>query len=100
MDWTLYIKPEFMILIPFMYAIGEFIKKSKLKNWIIPFILWGISLVVCMTYICIINSSKQLAMNLFTGAMQGTFIALITIGSNQLIKQATTKRVEDNEKAD
>lgn len=49
MDSLLYINKELLILIPFLYIVGLFIKLgiTKIPNRYIPFILLGISLCIC-----------------------------------------------------
>ena len=87
------IKPELLILLPVLYVIAEIIKVTTIKNWLIPFILWGVSIVLVTCYLLINNSFSD---SLFTGIVQGTIIAMATVGGNQFFKQATEKRITDN----
>ncbi|MDD4003526.1 MAG: phage holin family protein [Clostridia bacterium] len=91
------IKVELLFLLPVLYVIAEIIKRTPLKNWLIPFILWGISVVLVVIYLF----TKEINLeNLLSGLIQGTLIAMTTIGGNQLYRQATDKRVEDNADAE
>ena len=90
------IKPELLFLLPVLYVIAEIIKRTPLKNWLIPFILWGISVAMVVIYLFTEEISLE---NLPSGVIQGTIIAMTTIGGNQLFRQATDKRVEDNVEA-
>jgi hypothetical protein len=90
------IKPELLFLLPVLYVIAEIIKRTPLKNWLIPFILWGISVAMVVIYLFTEEISLE---NLLSGVIQGTIIAMTTIGGNQLFRQATDKRVEDNVEA-
>ena len=90
------IKPELLFLLPVLYVIAEIIKRTPLKNWLIPFILRGISVAMVVIYLFTEEISLE---NLLSGVIQGTIIAMTTIGGNQLFRQATDKRVEDNVEA-
>lgn len=86
------IEPSLLFLLPILYTIAELIKMTPLKNWLIPFILWGASVVIVTIYLFIGSISLQ---SLFSGFIQGTILAMATVGSNQLYKQATEKRIQD-----
>ena len=86
------ISPELLVLLPVLYIIAEIIKKTNIKNWCIPFILWGISLVLVISYLLI---TKPLLEGVCLGIVQGTLLAMATVGGNQFYKQATEKRLTD-----
>lgn len=88
------INPIFMMLLPVLYAIAEIIKMTPLKRWLIPFILWGISIFLTTILLFISKISLQ---NVFTGIIQGTLFAMMTVGGNQFYKQATEKRFTDTD---
>lgn len=87
-----YIKPEMLILIPVLYLIGLGIKKSNLKDNIIPFILGGVSILLSLLYLFAITEitcSKDIVMAIFVAITQGILIAGASVYINQLYKQAT-----------
>ncbi len=86
------IKPVLLVLLPVLYGIAEMIKITPLKRWLIPFILWGVSIVLTISVLFTEQISFQ---NDFVGIFQGTLIAMMTVGGNQFIKQATEKRNSD-----
>lgn len=86
------IKPELLIMVPVLYSIGEAVKRTNIKNWRIPFILWGVSIVLTTLYLLL---SHNFGDSLVLGIVQGTFIAFSTVGTNQVYKQATEKRLSD-----
>lgn len=96
-DLLTYIKPELMFLLPVLYVVAEIIKRTPLKNWLIPFILWGVSVILTVAYLLCGEVSLE---NFLAGLIQGTLLAMATVGTNQLLKQATEKRAEDNAEAE
>lgn len=99
MDWKDFIQPELLALIPFLYGAGVLIRNTpKIKNWLIPYILWGISIVITMIYFAL-QAGKDFNGTTFAVALgQATLLALATVGGNECIKQATLGRKEDNQK--
>lgn len=91
------IKPALFVLLPVLYMIAEIIKKTPIKHWLIPFILWGTSIVLTIIYLFTVKVSAD---NVFVGIIQGTFLAMMTVGGNQFYKQATIKRFFDNSDID
>lgn len=96
-DILINIKPELLFLLPVLYVIAEIIKRTPVKNWLIPFILWGVSVALVTAYLFCQAITLE---NFLAGLIQGTLIAMTTVGSNQLLKQATEKRAEDNAEAE
>lgn len=89
-----FIKPELLILIPVMYLIGVAIKKSKLKDSTIPFILGAIAIVLSSLYVFAttdINNIKEVCMALFVSITQGVLTAGASVYFNQLYKQTKKK---------
>lgn len=97
MDVTNYIKPELMIIIPILYGLGVWIKAiPKIKSYLIPFILLGISIVLSILYMV---GSEQFKVNgnmIISGIFQGIIIALTTVGGNQIVKQMKEIKVNNN----
>jgi hypothetical protein len=97
MEWKDLIQPELLALMPFLYGAGMLIKNTPfIKDWLIPYILWGFSILITILYFVL-----QLGAN-FDGAAfaaalsQATLLAFATVGGNECIKQATVKRKLDN----
>jgi hypothetical protein len=90
MNWINLIKPEMLVLMPVLYIIGNLIKSSPAKNWMIPFILWGISVVITVAYIFATEDID--AIHFFIGFVQGTLLTFATVGTNEVIKQAAISK--------
>ena len=90
MNFQDYIKPELLILIPVLYLIGVAVKKSALADKFIPWVLGGVSVVLCGIWIfanCPIATGAQVATAIFTAITQGVLIAGASVYVNQLVKQ-------------
>lgn len=91
MDYQNYVKAELLILIPVLYLIGAAIKKSKIKDSYIPFILGAVGIVLAGVYLFAtepIKGAQAVATALFTAITQGILVAGASVYANQLIKQA------------
>ena len=87
-----FIKPELLVLIPVLYLIGVGVKKTSLKDELIPFILGIVSIVLSGLYIFAttdIHGSKEVSMAIFTALTQGILIAGASVYFNQIYKQIT-----------
>ena len=94
MDLLQYVRAELLILIPVLYLIGMALKKSKLKDSLIPFVLGMISIILCALWIMansIILSLADLATAVFSAVSQGILVAGASVYANQLYKQFTKK---------
>lgn len=90
MDIMNYIVKDSYILIPVLYVIGVFIKKTPIiPDWIIPWILLVLGIV----------GGFFLGGMTFKGVLQGILVAGVTVFANQLYKQ-TTDRTKRNGKKD
>lgn len=85
-----YIKPELLILIPILWALGTQLKKSQLKDWLIPFVLMGVSLALAFSYVLIAVGVTPMAA--WVGIMQGLVIWAFEGQAYQVYKQSTDKR--------
>ncbi len=86
-----YIKPEFLVLIPVLWFIGWVIKKSQIKNCVIPFILVALSVVLCLVYLLAtsdLNGIKNVLMCVFLSFTQGVITTACAVFGDQIIKQA------------
>ena len=76
-----YIVENRLILVPVLYIIGEFIKRTEyIKDKFIPFMLlvFSIGLSIAMGENTVINN-----------VIQGILVAGVTVLGNQLVKQST-----------
>lgn len=90
MDYTEFIKPELLILIPVLYLIGVAVKKSALADKFIPVVLGAVAVVLAGLYIFAttdISAGKDAAMAVFTALTQGILIAGASVYTNQVFKQ-------------
>lgn len=90
MNFQDYIKSELLILIPVLYLIGGAIKKSKLSDKFIPWVLGAVSVVLCGVWVfanCPIGTGAEIATAIFTAIVQGVLIAGASVYVNQLVKQ-------------
>ena len=90
MEFQEYIKPELLILIPVLYLIGIAVKKSNIADKFIPWVLGGVSVVLCGIWIfanCPCETSADIATAIFTALTQGVLIAGASVYINQLVKQ-------------
>lgn len=85
-----YISPELLVLVPVMYFIGLGIKKSKLKDNLIPLLLGVVSILLTGLYLFATmdyNSVKEVMLVIFSILTQGVIIAALSVYFNQLYKQ-------------
>lgn len=90
MDFTEYVMPELLVLIPVLYAIGVWIKASKVPDHRIPFILGGLGIILSGLWLFAtkdFDGSKTIALAIFTALVQGVLVAAAAVFANQLIKQ-------------
>lgn len=90
MDFTTYIKPELLILIPVLYIVGIGIKKSEIADKRIPLLLGVLGVILSALYVLAttpINGAQAIATALFTAITQGVLCAGASVYANQLYKQ-------------
>lgn len=100
MDFKEYVRPELLLLIPVLYAIGIWIKNSKVLDWKIPFILGGAGIVLSVIYLFSVSelgNAQAIATLVFTSITQGILVTAAAVFFNQIIQQGTTGRYEDEE---
>lgn len=90
------IKPELFILVVFLWCIGLFLKKTPwfTADWMIPFILLGISLVITILYIAVVFGGGFTPLVFVTGVIQAVLIAALSVFGNEVLKQLGIKRDE------
>ena len=92
-----YIDENLYILIPVLYALGAAIKKSRIKDWLIPYILGGAGILLSVAYLLAVSKIGDAADVfgiIFAGTTQGVLCASASVYTDNLIKQAQ-KRSED-----
>ncbi len=102
MELSTYMSGELTVLIPVLYAIGAFIKKSAIKNWRIPFVLGTAGIILAFVYLI----SKSYPANpqdifglIFASTTQGILAAASSVYANNLYKQFTGRNEIKDEKA-
>lgn len=87
---TEYIKDGYIILIPVLYILGNFIKRSKkISERYIPLILTALGMVfgICISFV----KGNFVLEALVNGSVQGILTAGAAVLSNQIIKQIGKK---------
>ena len=90
MEGMEYIKPELLVLIPVLYLFGVAVKKSKIADKFIPWILGGFSVALSALWILATSfpaTAADAALAVFTAITQGVLIAGASVYINQLVKQ-------------
>lgn len=86
-----YLKPELLILVPFMYLIGAGCKKSALADKYIPIILGIVSILISGVWVLAtspLGSFQEVCMAIFTAVTQGILAAGASVYINQIAKQS------------
>jgi hypothetical protein len=93
MDFTEYIKPELLVLIPVLYLIGLGLKKSQYPDKWIPVTLGAIGIFLSLIWVLgrtlPANSSSDILTAAFTAVVQGVLLAGASVYTNQVIKQTS-----------
>ena len=85
-----FVKPELIILIPVLYLVGMGIKRTSLKDSLIPIFLGIIAIGLSALYVFAtsdIHNGKDIAMAVFTALTQGVLMAGGSVYFNQIYKQ-------------
>lgn len=81
-----YVTEQALILVPALYVIGIFLKKTPhIADWGIPWILLILG----------VTGGIMLTGDIFKGAVQGVLVTGATVLSHQLVKQSLNKKNED-----
>lgn len=81
-----YIVEQALILVPVLYILGLMLKNTeKIKDWTIPWILLACGIGCC---IAIMGVNIQ-------AILQGILVTGASVFGNQLVKQTTIKREDD-----
>lgn len=91
-DYTNYIKPEMLVLIPALVFIGYCLKTSTaVKDKLIPALLAVIGIALAVLYVLAtstITVPQDWLMGLFTAIVQGVLCAAGAVYANQCVKQS------------
>jgi len=100
MNWETvlsFVRPELLILIVFLWALGLFLKKAPWfrNEWAIPFISLGIGVVFAILYIAVVIGEGFTASVIISAIIQGTIIAALAVFGYEGLKQLLYKRPVD-----
>lgn len=84
MDDTKLIKPELLMLVPVLNAIGALIKSSRLNNKDIPFLLGMTAITLCGLYTITSEGVKSTPYFLYQSITQGILIASASVYGHQM----------------
>ena len=88
MDFSNYVSPELLVLIPVLYGLGSVIKKTEgVKDNYIPAILTVVGVILSCLYV--FGTEGFTLVSLFTSLVQGILVAAGAVYGNQLIKQSS-----------
>lgn len=90
MDYTNYIMPELLILIPVLIALGKLLKGTKLADGNIPITLGIISVALCTLFVLStapVSGGSDIAKAIFTAVIQGVLCAAAAVYGHQVVKQ-------------
>lgn len=91
MDYTTYIKPELLVLIPVLIFIGYCLKTSAaVKDKLIPALLAAVGVVLAAVYVLAttnITAPQDGAQSVFTAIVQGFLCAAGAVFGDQIVKQ-------------
>lgn len=91
MDYTTYIKPELLVLVPVLVFVGYCLKTSTLvKDKLIPAALAAVGVILAAVYVLsttYIATPQDGASAIFTAVVQGLLCAAGAVFADQLVKQ-------------
>lgn len=85
-----YLRPELLVLVPVLYCLGSILKKSPVKDWLIPYILCIAGCGLSFAYLAGqgIGTWENCLTLLFSAFTQGVLAAACSVYVKNLIKQA------------
>lgn len=91
MDYTNYIKPELLVLIPVLIFVGYCLKTSAaVKDKLIPALLAAAGVILAAVYVLAstsIATPQDAASAVFTAIVQGVLCAAGAVFADQVVKQ-------------
>lgn len=95
MDFTNYIDPKLLALVPAIYILGMFLKNSLIiKDKHIPLTLCAVSVFLAAVWLLatsVITDWQSVLLAAFTAFVQGILCAGVAVLTNQIIKQEREK---------
>ena len=91
MNYQDYIKTELLILVPVLYIVGIGLKKSPLRDKLIPVFLGIIDIVLSAIWVLAtteIHTLPEVAAAIFTSVTQGIMTAGASVYANQIYVQS------------
>ena len=86
-NFTEYVKPELLILVPVLIVLGLIIKNTeRINDKYIPAILGVCGVILSTLYV--LASEGATLMGAFTAITQGVLVAGVAVYANQLVKQS------------
>lgn len=91
MNYQDYIKTELLVLAPVLYIVGLGLKKSPLRDKLIPIALGAVG--ICLSAIWVFSTTEtqtipQVAAAIFTSVTQGILTAGASVYANQIYAQS------------
>lgn len=90
MELNEYISPSLAALVPILYICGIAIKKSRIADYKIPFILGGIGIVLANIWLFAAempSGRQEIIVKLLSGTMQGIICAACSVYTKNIVKQ-------------
>ena len=89
--------PELVFLVAFVYVVSLFLKKMPAfkAEWTILLVLWLVAIVAAILVLALHLGQSFTPATILSGAPQGTFITAGAVFGNQIFKQITDKRLDD-----
>lgn len=84
MDDLKLVKPELLMLIPVLNALGAILKKSKCNNHNIPMILGVVSIALCSMHSYAISKPSSWVLFFYENISQGLLIAAASVYGHQI----------------
>ena len=93
-----FLRPELLILVVALWILGRFLKLAPWfpQDWMIPFILLGVSEVLTIVYVAIVAGEGFTAAGVISSMIQGLIVVALAVFGNETIKQLTKGRMEDS----
>ena len=86
-----FIKPELLVLVPVLYILGIGLKKSAVRDKLIPALLGGVGVVLSLLWVLgtsdLVNWRDVLLAG-FSAVTQGVLAAGASVYCNQLVRQS------------
>lgn len=86
-----FVKPELLVLVPVLYLVGAGLKKSELKDKLIPAVLGLAGVLLAAMYIAATGTFagvQDVIAGAFAALTQGILCAGASVYVNQVVKQA------------